>query len=1113
MSESETPAPDLIGAARAESDAPGVELSNAAPGEGEGDLIGGYKLLQSIGEGGMGSVWMAQQSAPIQRKVALKIVKLGMDTKEVVARFEAERQALAMMDHPHIAKVLDGGATDHGRPFFVMELVRGTPITDYCDKAKLGLRERLALFMQVCGAVQHAHHKGIIHRDIKPSNVMVSLYDGVAVPKVIDFGIAKATSGELTRNTLFTRYEQMIGTPEYMAPEQAELSGLDIDTRADVYSLGVLLYELLTGTLPFDIKAALQVGYDELLRTIREVDPATPSTRVSTLGDEASPIAAKRHVEAGSLAKNLRGDLDWIVMKALEKDRARRYETANGFAMDIERYLNQEPVIAAPPSAMYRMRKFVQRRKRTVVAIGAIVILVIAGSVGTGVGWWRTQKANEGLDVALGEKSAALGRETLERERAEQNEVRALRAEAEAKAEALRAAAAEKEASQRADERDQIATFQAERLAQIDAEMMGVRLRRSLLAAGGDDRHASLTKNLAGLNFTSISLKVLEQNLFAETIASIDRQFEGQPLVQAQLLITIGVVLRKLGLLDLAMDPTQRALGIRREKLGDDHPDTLGAIGHIGVLLESQGKLDEAEPFHREALEGNRRVQGDDHPHTLGSINNMGALLSGQGELAEAEPFFREALKGHRRVLGDDHRRTLSSINNLGFLLQSQGKLAEAEPFFREALEGKRRVLGNDHPDTLIAIGNMGYLLQGQGKLAEAEPYLREALEGSRRVLGDDHPDTLRAIGNMGSLLQSQGKLAEAEPFYREALEGRRRVLGDDHPDTLIAIGNMGFLLWNQGKLDEAEPFYRETLEGSRRVLGNDHPDTLRAIGNMGYLLQGQGKLAEAEPFYRETLERSRRVLGNDHPDTLIAIGNMGGLLSDQGKLAEAEPFYREALEDQRRVLGDDHPDTLIAIGKTGILLRRQGKLDEAEHFLREALEGQRRVLWDDHPNTLRSIQELGTVLVRLIPDERAGDTSDFLGSHLADLGELLLLQGEFEQAEEQLSEGFELLAEQVGGTHWRASAALSGMGAAMAGQSRHAEAEALLLESAETLMANDSLAKGQRYMGVELVPTAIQRVVNSYVAWQAAAPNEGHDEQAAEWRARLAQWKHEQGQ
>lgn len=360
-----------------------------------GDVLGEYKLLEEIGEGGFGTVWMAEQRKPLKRLVALKLIKTGMDTQQVIARFEVERQALAMMDHPNIAKVYDAGTTMSGRPFFVMELVRGIPVAEYCDREHLPTEARLDLFESVCRALQHAHQKGVIHRDIKPSNVLITMHDGVPVAKVIDFGIAKAIDQELTERTLFTEFRQMIGTPAYMSPEQAEMSGLDIDTRADIYSLGVLLYELLTGTTPFDVNSLLQVGYEEMLRTIREDEPPKPSTRISTLGKDAQSVAERQRTDVRGLGIKLRGDLDWIAMKCLEKDRRRRYQTANALAEDVRRHRYREPVAAGPPSRVYRLRKFVQRHRKSAVAIAILFCTLVIGVTGStsGMVWAQREEA------------------------------------------------------------------------------------------------------------------------------------------------------------------------------------------------------------------------------------------------------------------------------------------------------------------------------------------------------------------------------------------------------------------------------------------------------------------------------------------------------------------------------------------------------------------------------------------------------------------------------------------------------------------------------------------------------------------------------------------------
>ncbi len=884
----------------------------AGSSEGPGTVIGPYRILQPIGEGGFGSVFMAEQEKPVRRRVALKVIKLGMDTRQVVARFEQERQALAVMDHANIAKVLDAGATESGRPYFVMELVPGEHITRYCDANNLSIPERLGLFGQVCNAVQHAHQKGIIHRDIKPSNVLVSTQDGKPLAKVIDFGIAKATAARLTEKTLFTEHQALIGTPEYMSPEQAEGS-LDIDTRTDVYSLGVLLYELLTGATPFAGRALRSAAYGELQRIIREVDPPRPSTRVSQSDDTITTVAACRRLEPAQLGATVRGELDWIVMKALEKDRQRRYETANGLALDIRRYLEGEPVVAAPPSTAYRARKFVRRHKGVVLSAAAIAAALSIGLVAFA---WQARIAGRERD---------------------------------------RAVAAEAEATKRAGELKLVSDFQARMLDQVDATRAGEELTTDVTArfaaalaqaqVPARDRAAQVASFKAlwdRVNATDAARALIDRTLLKPAIDTLDREFKNQPVVDATLRQTLATVYQQLGQYDDALPLQTRALEINRRVLGKEHPVTLRTINDLGALFHAQGKLAEAETYLKEALDTRRRVLGDEHPDTLSSLNAMGYLRDDEGKLDEAERYYREALDRRRRVLGGDHPDTLITINNLGMLLKTQGKLVEAEPYFRESVEKSRRVLGEEHTDTLIAINNLGLLLQEQGKLDEAEPLYRESLEKRRRLFGEEHPTTLNAINNLGYVLYAQGRLAEAEPYFRESLEKHRRLRGDDHPNTLSAVNNMGMLLRAQGKFAEAEPYARSVLVKLRSVLGEEHANTLSATTNLGSLLVKEGKLAEAELLLREAMETCRRVLGNDNPLTLNSLGFMGRLRVEQGRLAEAEPYLEEALATRRRVLGKDHADTLLAVIAMGDLRVAQGRFAEAKKLL-EPIEDQAR--------------------------------------------------------------------------------------------------------------------------------------------------------------------------
>ncbi|MFZ9691559.1 MAG: tetratricopeptide repeat protein, partial [Phycisphaerales bacterium] len=761
-----------------------------------GDEIGPYKLISRIGEGGFGEVWLAERRQPFVQRVALKLIKPGMDSKSVIARFEQERQALAVMNHPGIAKVLDGGMTPKGRPYFAMEFVKGEPVTEFCDARKLSLRERLELFAQACEAIQHAHLKGIVHRDLKPSNILAFEGEGGTPSlKVIDFGVAKAMSQSLTEKTIFTETGQMIGTPEYMSPEQSDPTSADIDTRSDIYSLGVLLYELIAGATPFDGKELRSKAYGEIQRILREVDPPRPSDRLSTIStkdrESASRIERTHGVRLRELARTLRSELEWIPLKAMRKEPRHRYQTAMSLAEDVRNYLDGKPLMAGPESTGYRVRKYVRRHKALVTSAAAVAMALVAGlSVAT---WqWRVAEAER---VRADERAAA-------------------------------AELAERRESERAEQLQKVSDFQSEMLGQIDTTTAGVELLADVRERFGAALEKSgvpeseramrvdaLRQELVRVNATDTAAAMIDRTILRPAIDAIDRQFKEDPATDASLRQALADLYRRIGLYEAAFPLQESALATRRRVLGDDGPDTLGSISNMGSLLLDQGRLSEAEPYAREALDGFRRVLGDEHPDTLTAISKMGMLLRSQGKLSEAEPYYRESLDGSRRVLGDEHPDTLSFVGSMGVLLYSQGMLSEAESYFREALETSRRVLGDEHRQTLSAIGNMSVLRRSQGRLSEAEAYYRESLETRRRVLGDEHPATLTAIDNTSVLLKSQGKLSEAESYAREAVETFRRVLGDEHPDTLAAIYNMGVLLESQDKLSEAEPYYRESLE------------------------------------------------------------------------------------------------------------------------------------------------------------------------------------------------------------------------------------------------------------------------------------------------------------
>jgi tetratricopeptide (TPR) repeat protein len=738
----------------------------------------------------MGTVWMAEQTDPIQRRVAVKVVKEGMDSRQVLARFEAERQALALMEHPHIAKVLDAGRMPTGRPYFVMELVKGKSITNYCDEKHLGVRERLAVFGDVCKAVEHAHQKGIIHRDLKPSNVLVAPYDGKPVVKVIDFGVAKATGQCLTDKTLFTGFGALVGTPEYMSPEQADVNNQDIDTRSDIYSLGVLLYELLTGSTPLTRKRIKEVALLEVLRVIREEEPPRPSTRLSESKDSLPSISAQRQTEPVRLTKLLRGELDWIVMKALEKDRDRRYATANGFAMDVQRYLADEPVLACPPSAVYRLRKFVRRHKGQVTAAAAMLALLI---MGTAVSTWQAVRATR----AKRQTSAALSQVTT----AQTQTREALDTLMDDVVETMFTKQPELDETQRAFLRKVVGFCEV--FTQQSGEMAEARLFR----AKGYFKVA-LLRALLGEHHEAVA-GYRQAEVLLEALAGEFPEVPDYRHKLARTLGNLGIELAKLGEEGMAETALRQGIALRT-KLADDSPheiqyrlDLANNDNDLGFLKELQQKYPEAEAAYRQALDLKEKLVAEAgalpkyHLELGRTLVNMGQLLRKQGKYAESEKAHRQALNAQEAHLDNVHatardRQLLANTyQGLGIALAEQKKEDEAETAFRRALEQRQR-LSDEFPGVLEyrqelanEFFDLGYLLTRQGKNAQAEEPYRQALGLREKIVA--RAGTARryrqalaeSYHNLAHVLRVTRRPAEAESAWRHAIDIWKQLLVD----------------------------------------------------------------------------------------------------------------------------------------------------------------------------------------------------------------------------------------------------------------------------------------------------------------------------------------------
>jgi serine/threonine protein kinase/cytochrome c-type biogenesis protein CcmH/NrfG len=955
-------------------------------------VIGPYTLLQQIGEGGMGTVYLAEQRQPVERRVALKVIKPGMDSRQVIARFEAEQQALALMDHPNIAKVLDAGTTDAGRPYFVMELVAGVPITRYCDEQHLTPRQRLELFVEVCQAVQHAHQKGIIHRDLKPSNVLIAMYDGQPVPKVIDFGVAKATGHKLADQTMFTELGQVVGTLEYMSPEQAEVNQLDIDTRSDIYSLGVLLYELLTGTTPFEKKRLNEAALVELLRIIREEEPPRPSTRLSTTAELAS-IAANRGLEPKRLSGLVRGDLDWIVMKALDKDRSRRYETANDFAADVLRYLEDEPVSACPPSAAYRLRKFARRNKVVLATVSMVAAALVAGVIGT---TWQAIRATHAAERAR--TAEALAEQRYRSEKSAREQAEAARSDADHARQA--AVAARNDAETARDRSDENLRLALEALDKISISAASEWLPR-VSETGGRD-----------LALIQEALKFYE---------AFGARNEDDPTVQWEVgraYWRIGWLYRGVGRLTEAEAAYERAITVL-DRLTVEVPDNpryreylTSAHLHLGLVLRDADCLPQAEQAFRECVTLRERLVADypaEHRYRSSLANSLGNLA----ELLQSTRRFEEAGRSLERsveLLEELHQEFPRNREYLGILgrwlscrgnfLRQSGSLDEAERDYRRSLTYREQLAAASDSreiqyDVVRTCSYLADLLLSSDQFADAERVSRQALVIDQRLAElypgvplyrntlvadqkrleaalsgqgkpEDEPDSLETTTGLAASYASRGAHADAAALYEQLLPLQKAKLGPDHATTLRSMGNLASNYNNLGRYGDAIKLYEQLLPLQKAKLGSDHATTLRSMGNLASIYTNLGRYGDAIKLYEQLLPLQKDKFGLAHPTTLHSMGGLAYSYHNHRRYADAITLAEELLPLQKATFGPNHRDTLRGMARLALSYHNSGGYAAAARLLEETVALQKAHFGPDHRDTLITMSHLARTYVSL---------------------------------------------------------------------------------------------------------------------------------------------------
>jgi serine/threonine protein kinase/tetratricopeptide (TPR) repeat protein len=821
----------------------------------EGQRIGAYVVRRVLGEGGMGVVCDAEQQGVVRRRVALKLVRPGMESREIAARFTAERQALALMNHPNVATAYEVGVAGDGRPFVAMEYVDGPPITEFCDRHRLDIRQRLRLFLDVCDAVQHAHQKGIIHRDLKPSNVLVDTRDGKAAPKVIDFGIAKAIDAGSADRSFHTQIGNIVGTPAYMSPEQAGIAGIDVDTRADVYSLGVLLFELLVGSLPIDPSRLRGARPAEIERLLFEGDAVRPSQRFNALGSGRAVAAHNRSTRPSTLLRVLRGDLEWVVAKAMERDRTGRYATVSDLAADVSRYLAHEPVQAGPPTAGYRVRKFVVRH-RTGVSVAAVIAIAVA------------------VFVVLTIRQSAATQRALEQ----------------AEAERMRA--------------EQVGGFLVELFEVPDpGEVRGNAVTaREILDRGAQRITQSLATqpevrarlmNTIGNVYRNLGLYDPAEALLTEALEQ-RRALHGPAHAEvADTLTNLANVTQMRGDYREALAGHREALEMRRLLLGPGHADVGESLSNICTLHRLLGEDDAAIESCEEGLAIREQQLGPESLEVATTLVNLATALNQKGDFERAEAIHRRALDIRRARLGDNHLEVARSKNNLAAVLFRRGRESAAEPLYREALATMQSVLDPAHDDLANVMNNLAVVLRGRAELEGAEDLYRQALAIRRTRLGPRHPEVAVALNNLAFVVKDRDNPSGAADLYREALEIFRESLGESHVNYANVLHNLAEVLFEAGD-PRAEVTAREALTRKLTVLPRDHPSTAASLLLVGHLQALHGQPGPAEPTLREALASLRRTLPEEHPRVAQAKARLGSCLLDLKQYDEAASLLRE---------------------------------------------------------------------------------------------------------------------------------------------------------------------------------------------------------------------------